>query len=215
MDLKYPSGLQKRYANTVFPNLPNELIVEILSNTDEETFDQLCQSPEFRSYCSAKSVFYELIYEEKSKRRLSPDIIEFKEERMSWREFYDRIMHLILNIRNINVVKLAMEGKFIELKVHYKLRESIFPGRVADHVARKGDLDMLKWLNERGVRPNKDGADWAAAKGYIHILKWLASLSPPEGPILPTIFGARLAQINHRNDVVEWLETKGVYPSTR
>ncbi|AYV86003.1 MAG: hypothetical protein Solivirus3_3 [Solivirus sp.] len=95
MNKRYPSDLQKRYANTVFPNLPNEMIVEILAKTDDESFLHLCRDPEFRSYCSSNSVFSERIYEERSKRRsftlFGKDLTEFKPKEMSWREFYSKI----------------------------------------------------------------------------------------------------------------------------
>ncbi|AYV85927.1 MAG: hypothetical protein Solivirus1_84 [Solivirus sp.] len=212
MDLRYPSSLQKRYANTVFPDLPNELIVEILAKSDYETFNNLCREPEFRSYCAGNSIFSERLYEERSRLKFSPGLIEFKEQGTSWREFYNRMIYLIQNLANIEAVELAMKGKFMEIKVYYKLTGWSLHHRVADHVASKGDLNMLKWLNERGARPGTNGANWATARGHLDILKWLASLSPA---ILPDSIGSRLAEINHHKDVVEWLKTKGIYPSTR
>ncbi|AYV86004.1 MAG: hypothetical protein Solivirus3_4 [Solivirus sp.] len=92
MNKRYPSDLQKRYANTVFPNLPNELIVEILINTDNKTFNDLCYEPEFQSYCSENSVFSERIYEERAKRAslkiYAKDLTDLKPREMTWREFY-------------------------------------------------------------------------------------------------------------------------------
>ncbi|AYV85929.1 MAG: hypothetical protein Solivirus1_86, partial [Solivirus sp.] len=96
MSLKYPSDLQLRYANTVLPGLSHDSIVDILAKTDDETFKELCKSHEFKSYCSANSVFSERIYEERAKRAVSEkfnsDLIEFKPPEMNWRAFYSRMM---------------------------------------------------------------------------------------------------------------------------
>ncbi|AYV85926.1 MAG: hypothetical protein Solivirus1_83 [Solivirus sp.] len=184
MNLQYPSALQKRYANTVFPDLPNELIIDILAKTDHASFSNLCGEPEFRSYCSGNSALSERLYEERCKKKLDQEFLKFKPPEMKWKKFYNRI---IFFVRNLNYRTLdtnfsnyyTAQGMLMELKIYYEILNKL-PNIDAIIIATKaGHLDVLKWLFEKGVKFSK------------------------------TI--AVMALVNEQYDIVDWLATKGIY----
>ncbi|AYV85904.1 MAG: hypothetical protein Solivirus1_61 [Solivirus sp.] len=183
--MQYPSDLQKRYANTVFPDLPNELILSILANADVETFSNLCSQPEFRAYCSENSIFSERLYEERAKiaseKRFGKDLLEFKPREMKWREFYNRLSTLIdrLTFIRSRVYILALEGKLMELKIYYKINDGlsdIDAINIADFAAKSGHLEILQWIYDiKGTLPTLYGVNFAAANSHQHVLDWLAT----------------------------------------
>ncbi|AYV85925.1 MAG: hypothetical protein Solivirus1_82 [Solivirus sp.] len=210
MDLRYPSSLQKRYANTVFPDLPNELIVEILTKMDEESYENLCKSTEFRAYCSSNSIFSERIYEERVKRfilkRFNGNLIQFKPRDMKWREFHDRIIYFIDHLGTLQLNELAEDNKLMELKIYYNFF-NILPNTIgANRAAYNNHYEVLEWLSEKGVLPDDNETAWAANDGRLDMLKWLYGKG-----VRPTKRAAELATIHNRKEVVEWLATKGIY----
>ena len=50
-----------------------------------------------------------------------------------------------------------------------------------------GHLDILKWLAERNILPDTNGANDTSENGRIDVLKWLAKKS-----ILPDLDGSNL-----------------------
>ncbi len=83
----------------------------------------------------------ERIYHERSKKDILPDLLQFKEDIMSWKDFYNRILNYlnielgktIVNIQNGNhtneeinklVTKLITDNRLMELKI---IDQKVFP----------------------------------------------------------------------------------------
>ncbi len=222
MTLRYPSSLQKRYANTVLPGLSHDSIVDVLAKTDDETFDQLCISPEFRSYCSKNSIFSERLYEERVKRRFAPDILVFKSREMKWREFYYRILYFMPNfyiyqsnllpeLDKLNIInQLAEVGKLMELKIYYDILGKLPNHLGASRAFYRGHIEVLDWLAEKEVFTKIDEEGWATENGKLPLVKWLYKQG-----IKPTIQNLITAEKNHHYDVVDWAIEKGIIPDSK
>ena len=72
---------------------------------------------------------------------------------------------------------------------------------------RSGDLNGVRQMFQRGVRPSQRQVDYAAAKGYITIIQFLAQQG-----ILPSQYGATAAQELRKNDIVNFLSQYGIHP---
>jgi len=222
-NLKYPSELQKRYANTVLPELPNDLIIEILAKTDDESFKRLCRSAEFQSYCSSNSIFSERIYEERAKRtairKFDEKLLKLKPKGMSWRAFNDGMLDVIEKLENPDPYRddataLAKEGKFMGLII-YNLITNRLPNEYAgvgtstvNLLVQKGRYDILKWLEEKGVLIREENASTATAYGHLGILKWLVGKGylPQDNAVDNAAAAGHLA-------VLKFLDEKGIRPT--
>ncbi len=215
-NLRYPSDLQRRYANTVFPTLSDEAIITILAEADDDTFTNLCQSEEFKSYCGTNSIFSERLYEERARRavlrRFNEDILEFKPIDMKWREFYRRMMIFIYKLENENqsprdfiVARGRKVERLMELQIFYRLTGRLPTRKDADRAAENGFLNTLEWLYEKGVSPTIEGAVAASRLGRLELLKWLYKIG--------VRFDRRVAVVAwnfERREVVHWLATIGI-----
>jgi hypothetical protein len=55
--MNFPSSKQLKYAQNTLGRFPPDVIVNILIVAEDETFEQLCKSQEFASFCSRNSAF--------------------------------------------------------------------------------------------------------------------------------------------------------------
>src|SRR5579863_3935941 len=135
---------------------------------------------DFRNLCQVDKSFASLcsgslsenVYHERSKWWFNEDLLQFKEPNMTWKEFYNRIFNLI--------------NKQDDLYYRSILHEN-------------GKLMEIKILYYLGNNPYQAEVNRLAERGHLEVLKWLASLNPP---ILPDRFGADLAAIYDRIDVL-------------
>ncbi|AYV85897.1 MAG: hypothetical protein Solivirus1_54 [Solivirus sp.] len=217
-NLRYPSQLQKRYANTVLPDLPNEVIIEILAAVDHLTFDLLSDTNEFISYCSVRSVFSERLFKKRVRNTYKRKIIEFKPEQMKWREFYTGMVYLeyteeinlnsLLEVRSNGhkiICNLVTKGKLMEVKLCYSLFYN--PARqnstYADIAASRGDLDIVKWLYETyTILPTGTGIYDATSNGHLNILEYIFS---KDDFLLPNMRLMNLAAANGHLHVLKWI----------
>ncbi|AYV86001.1 MAG: hypothetical protein Solivirus3_1, partial [Solivirus sp.] len=144
----------------VLPGLPNELIIEILSKTDDNSFNNLCTEPEFISYCSSNSIFSERIYEERARRasfkRYRRDVTKFKPREMSWREFYSRIN--IDEFEQLNRIAEFYGDRLLYFNVQTREANTF---KITLHVLLLGGV---------GIGETKEEAESNAAKALLHNL---------------------------------------------
>ncbi|AYV86016.1 MAG: hypothetical protein Solivirus3_16 [Solivirus sp.] len=182
-NLKYPSETQLRYAQSVLP-FPEHIIIQLLIEADDETFNRLCSSDQFKSFCSINSTFSERIYDERAKRlverQFSKDLIQFKPADMKWREFYIKMKYVIDHIDNLDPNILAEQGMLFQLKMLYEIKGEIPNQEGINLTAKNGRLDVLRWIYEKlgsiGL-PDQEGLYLAAGQGQLEVLKWIFSIN--------------------------------------
>lgn len=76
----------------------------------------------------------------------------------------------------------------------------------ADYAAANDQIDILIWLEKKGILPSIGGANEAAKNGRIKILNWLY-----DRKILPNAHGIRLAEKREQIKVIEWMKEKKIY----
>ncbi|AYV85845.1 MAG: hypothetical protein Solivirus1_2 [Solivirus sp.] len=189
--MNYPSQNQLRYVQTVLPTLPPDLIVKVLVETDHPTFKNLCQAPEFQSFCSSNSVFSERIYEERSKK-VFHEFIDLKSNEMSWRQFYDKLSYIFDTIKEVEV--LASDG-------------DMNAGDIITDLSNRGDLMTLKILHRLNYfTPEDFDVDSAIAGEDLDRLKWFVEVNPS---LLNFIINYNLygTSIENRRRITEWLDS--------
>ncbi|PJF16798.1 hypothetical protein PSACC_03376 [Paramicrosporidium saccamoebae] len=68
--------------------------------------------------------------------------------------------------------------------------------------ARRGHLDILKWISEaKGILPSYLGISHAALSGHLEVVEWLFGKNPH---ILPTLLSIEAAAQNKHYKVVQW-----------
>ena len=75
---------------------------------------------------------------------------------------------------------------------------------LVNRVAGNGHLEMLKFLKQKGLTPNQNGANLAAGNGRVEVLKWMKENNLP----LPNRTGALSAFHNKHSAVVIWLASQ-------
>jgi hypothetical protein len=128
----------------------------------------------------------------------------------------------------------------------------------ANNAAGNGHLDVLKWLEDKGILSNELGANNAASNGHLNVVSYLIEkgiypdeegiingltkgflglleILPPKlftvslanetaangllealkvSPVLPNQIGVNQAAINGHINVLNWLENKGLLPTS-
>jgi hypothetical protein len=75
---------------------------------------------------------------------------------------------------------------------------------------RKGDLYVVVWLYQKGLRPTEFEIDLALVKNYLHILEWLS-----EKGILPNSNSANILIKLNNLFMLQWLDEKGILPTVK
>lgn len=105
-------------------------------------------------------------------------------------------------------VRLATVNGHIEV-LEWLESKGIFPNiDDVNCVAQKGSINTLQWLELRGILPDKYGVNWAAGCGRIDMLQWLESRG-----ILPDRDGARSAGQHSHIHILEWLYNRRIIPT--
>jgi hypothetical protein len=164
---------------------PDEAMIQLLVNADQEDFEDLCKREEMRKFCGYTPES-ERVYHERS-LRLFPVLIRFRESSMSWREFYWRVIHLL----------------------DYSVGEDLTD--IADlYCTLKDNLLELKILAFDRVLPTTQGANSLAANGNLATLQWLAQYR-----ILPNREGVNAAKRNNHTEIISYLQQFGLRPTAR
>lgn len=121
--------------------LPLDIKLDILINTDIDTFQDMCLADsELYEICANTDQTSELaqytnyLYEQRTKKLFSQDLINLKENE-TWKEFYEALTDIIDNLDNLNselADELLKFGKFTILRILSKIpppKGPIFPQR--------------------------------------------------------------------------------------
>ncbi len=210
------------------PDLNEFEKINLLAHVDDDTFESLClANKEYYRICTNK-FFKERLYEERTKVKFTNEVITFKEQNMSWYDFYIRLNSLLIKEKNIELAnEYARRGMLMELKIlstkgilpkdSYTvarlgrlevlkwMKENNLPIYLEDVpnlAARNGHLDMLNWLKENGLTlPDQYGANMAAKIGRLNVLKWMKENNLP----LPNDDGVEWAYRNRNIHVLKWM----------
>jgi hypothetical protein len=162
------------------------LIIEIL---DCESLISLCLTNKYYSLLGKnEQIWFRLM------KRDYIEMIPYKLDGINYKEMY----------RRLNEGDLY---KAIRVDDSYK-RVSLTED-AAGIAARNGDLHILKWLYEWGVKINNLHAYYATAGGQIKVLEWLETKN-----ILPVYYGANIAGMNNYINVLDWLEYRNILPTS-
>jgi hypothetical protein len=169
--------------------LPYELHIEILKNTDYETF------------ISYRKVFPEIKFN---------DVFKFfyKKDIHTWiwaadHGYLDVIKFLHKNHEEPDLTHVTETAAF---KGHLEILEWLGGHYYTEHTmnftAMNGHLEVVKWLHKNNCVCNTSAMDWAAMNGHLEVVKWLYE-NRKEGC---TQYAIKLAAINGHIEVVKWLQ---------
>jgi hypothetical protein len=79
----------------------------------------------------------------------------------------------------------------------------------ANEAARNGRLDILQWLSQHNIYPDRAGTHYAAVRGHLEVLKWLAQM----GKFSPTQKTANDAASYGQLEVLKLLAQHNTYPN--
>ncbi|AYV85886.1 MAG: hypothetical protein Solivirus1_43 [Solivirus sp.] len=162
-------------------NTPDEVVIQLLVNADDNSFGDLCSRSELKPFCSGNNKLSERMYHERAIRQFS-DLVQFKSAELTWKQFYDRV-HVLVSI-NIETVEDAIHlaniyaklpNSLMELNMIYSIYHVLPTTSGANHAAENGDMTTLLWLEQFGVRPDREGVNLAKRNGHEHILTYLAN----------------------------------------
>ena len=115
--------------------------------------------------------------------------------------WYDKVQHRFVGAEKYKSAEKEWRKYYMELA-----DVSVNPTTDdANNAAGNGHLDVLKWLEQKGILPDNEGAGKAAKNGYLNVLKWLEQWS-----IFP--WNSDGAANNGHYDILEWLGMRGIYP---
>ncbi len=181
--------------------------INLLAQVDDNTFESLClTNKDYARICTHK-FFKERLYEERTKAKFNDEVIELKENNISWYEFYNRLIKFLKEHKDITLAnEYAKEGKLFELKILFK--RNIFPNSFgAIWAAENGHVNVLKWMKENNLYskfPTQYEANKAAGNGHVEVLKWMKENNLP----IPDQNGANWAARRHRFEVLNWFASQ-------
>ncbi len=104
-----------------------------------------------------------------------------------------------------SALSMVQEGNVNNLKW---FQENVGPVEIEQSLvniaAASGRLEMLKYLFEKGLTPDANGADQAAGNNRVEVLQWMKENNLP----LPTRNGVYMATRNANTEVVNWLASQ-------
>ncbi len=186
----------------------DEVIKQILINSDERDIQNLCSTNKRFAHLCQDVKFMESVYRQKVENTISSEILAFKASNMSWREFYTRIYELKNNPAEIGVY--CVRGDLLEIQILMNMNPPILPTQGdANNVAKRGHLDVLKYLVSQNISPTQSGVEWIAAYGHMEVIKYLISLG-----LRPTSFGASWTAAKGHLDVLKYLVSQDIRPTS-
>lgn len=155
----------------------------ILSYVDDKELEKFCLTDKYAySLCESDNLWINKI-----SMLANDQVIKDKPGNQSARYFYFYLKDL-LNAEPISGTSTSNEKK-----------ENI--------VAGKGQLEILKWLDTKGILPDIDGLNDAINNSHFETIKWLYTkgISPEEDSIDYAYGRGKL-------EILKWLETKNIFP---
>ncbi len=204
-----------------FDSLPLEAQIYVLRNLDDETFDQIC-SLDSMAYLCTEAPNAERVYQERSEKWFAKDILNLKSKKMTWREFYERIIEFIDNkdayIENINSIADDIRFDYnLEIKLLSTFNPPILPNdyNITQMVTR--NYEMLKWFESRGIFPklgwwaptDNDIFKKALQYGEIEVIDWFLK----KGYKPDVLNGINYIALYRPLEFAEFMKSKGYLPS--
>ena len=162
----------------LFLKLPIYERLALLENvSDHDIFLILLSMPEF-GFLNKNLKLQARLYKSRLDRYFSHYEL-FYEENTSWKEIYDRLVILEIDIRTKtkNILKYnthfyAKSGQLMELKI--LLSKGILSNQVTANTAGyHNQVKILRWMKENNLEmPDQDSINHAAYKGCLETLKW-------------------------------------------
>lgn len=211
---------------------PNDFVNFAVSNKDIASLTLLKCTDEQKLVYGDQIT--ESLYKDRSERFLA-DTLDHKDESVSWRQFYFRVIKFkkLSNKKGFNKIKglfsgkLAERGKLLELKLISTF--SLPTIETVNFAASEGHVHILQWGKDKyKLVPDTTGANWSAQQGKLNVLKWLKEnkLSLPKTAIytagnghldiliwmkengcpLPGTSGANMAAKNGHLNILQWMK---------
>ncbi len=183
-----------------FEQLPIFPQLDILVQSDIYTFPQICKSSKlYNDICNGKPIdghgdLSHYLYEARSKRWFDDKLLKYKEETMTWKEFYDRVIQFLLAKKKAKekasifvdqnqylvdlVSTFSYHGKLMEVKMivepNPKIVEDRDMSRILTNAAGNGKLEILKYFYDNfGLLPGEDAMKYAITYGHMDVINWL------------------------------------------
>ena len=199
-------------------------MINILVNAEHKDFQALCSTNRaMRNICSGKgsaelikkygSNLTEEMYHNRVKKWIHPDIIEFRDTKKSWKEFYEQYIKSknILNEReHLNDADLMedimVNGNIIELILFTLESNYIFDYDELEATILNNHVKMMKYILKR--QPNiiipQELINDSTMYGNLSMAKFFASMTPPR---LPSQDAVNMAKQNRHTQILEFLAT--------
>ncbi len=186
----------KEYEKFPFDQLPIFIQLEILSNTDFATFSKIRKTNKtFHDICDGEEIEHHgnlshYLYEKRCTIHFDKKYLKYKEELMTWKEFYDRIVELLSKKKkgkwNINLITyLSSKDKLMEIKIVLEENKNENKNENKDHNDRftlsisftnaimSGKLDIIKFFYcNYGLSANKYHVKHCMRRGYLNVVEW-------------------------------------------
>lgn len=188
-----------------FADLPEELIIEQLLSLPIEDINRACQiNVQFAQLCNNPHLWRQLIMRDLPQ-------INITEEPSSEVYYYYRWL-VEENLMDLPIGFLpkaaAVRG---ELRIlEFLAKRGLLPDEDAFYEAlRKNHAETALWIMNQSIvlRDPSKYVDHAAQQGHLAILQQLYK----QYGVLPSVKAATLASMNGHQDVVNWLNDKGIY----
>ncbi len=190
----------KEKVNFPFEQLPLFPQLEILVQSDPTTFPKICQSNKYyNDICNGKLIdnhgdLSHYLYEKRSNRWFTEDIIQFKPIEMTWKEFYERIMSFSLYKKKLKelyrlstipdyygfdmLLTYAQNGKLMEIEILMKENPNIVQRYdfipVLENAAHVGNLNVLKYFYDNfELLPIERSLKFIVSGGHLDVILWL------------------------------------------
>ncbi len=165
--------------------------LDALSHLDDENFVIACSAnEELQMICDGKfkpghqKYFGQLtdyLYMRRSEAYFDKSLIKFKDDSVTWKDFYKQVAYLVDNIKDEDLVYLLIAKKAIlPLKILYKIKPFVFIDQtLANRASGYGNVEILDFLKDINLLPNQYGVFEAAGNGNIAILEWMKNNNIP------------------------------------
>ncbi len=144
---------------------------EIVYNAMNYTYPNIERIYEERLLYNCNNHVMKLVFEER------------EQNKTTWKELYYRVIEVFKDYysNKVNMYWLTRTNKLLELKI--VCNENIFKHNMTLSIydanqscMRNNSLEILKWLQTKGLLPDQDGLLYAVCHQNINVLKWLLSI---------------------------------------
>ena len=174
--------------------------VEILLNTDYGILLNIRQANSYlNALCQREDFWYR-----KVQRDLGSEVVRYKPPNKNYRQQY----RYLIGVNDVHDPDDEVRyGRLDGVILLYKGWQVLPSVDGVNWAAAHGRLDILEWLEHRGVLPTIRGANLAARSGRASVLEWLA-----QRRIMPDVNGVNSATENGHILILEWLEKRELIP---